>query len=301
MTRLQKKCLVASACLHGLTGVVVLATAAFRPEPVITQQQVLTLIPGKILDRAGVGGEIPPAPVTSKPAQPATPAAPAPTQPQPVSRSAQPEIQPQPHPPETPKPVARNVPTQPKVATVKEATETAPKQRHVVTPEYNTPVGSATKKPAKTADSTAQANAAARAATNQRLQAIEGAFAGVTSKISSTKSGDHAVTSPGENGGEAFVGYTNVIFNVYYRAWKTPDDTTHSSAIAHVKIVVMRNGDIISSEFVKRSGDSLVDKSVQRALDQVERQKLPPFPTTTQDTQRTFFIEFNLEAKQSEG
>jgi TonB family protein len=68
-----------------------------------------------------------------------------------------------------------------------------------------------------------------------------------------------------------------------------------------VEIVVARNGDIVSSKIVSRSGDSSVDQSVQRALDTVERQKLPPFPTGAADTQRTFLIRFNLEAKQSNG
>jgi hypothetical protein len=40
---------------------------------------------------------------------------------------------------------------------------------------------------------------------------------------------------------------------------------------------------------------------VQRALDQVERQRLPPFPPNAEDSQRTFTIRFDLEAKQSAG
>jgi len=68
-----------------------------------------------------------------------------------------------------------------------------------------------------------------------------------------------------------------------------------------VKIVVARNGDVLSSDIVSKSGDPAVDQSVQRALDQVEREKLPPFPPKAEDTQRTFVIRFNFEAKQSAG
>ena len=109
------------------------------------------------------------------------------------------------------------------------------------------------------------------------------------------------VALPGEGGGEAFVGYRTAIFNAYYQAWKPPEGTTRRSASADVRIVVARNGDLLSSEIVTKSGDSAVDQSVQRALDQVERQKLPPFPTGAEDTPRTFLIRFDLEAKQSAG
>jgi len=53
MTRLQKKCLVGSACFHGLTVAVFLATAAFRSEPAITEGRVLTLIPTRMYFKNG--------------------------------------------------------------------------------------------------------------------------------------------------------------------------------------------------------------------------------------------------------
>jgi hypothetical protein len=108
-------------------------------------------------------------------------------------------------------------------------------------------------------------------------------------------------TLPGEGGGDAFVNYRTAVFNAYYQAWKTPETGAHRLAVADVKIVVARNGDVISSEFVSKSGDAAVDQPVQRALDQVERQKLPPFPPKSEDTERTFILRFNLEAKQSAG
>jgi outer membrane biosynthesis protein TonB len=108
-------------------------------------------------------------------------------------------------------------------------------------------------------------------------------------------------TLQGEGGGEAFVNYRTAIFNAYFHAWKTPETAAHNKAVANVKIVVARNGDVLSSDIVTKSGDADVDKSVQRALDQVEREKLPPFPSSSQDTVRTFILRFDLEAKQSAG
>ena len=49
-------------------------------------------------------------------------------------------------------------------------------------------------------------------------------------------------------------------------------------AVADVKIVVSRNGNVLSSDFVTKSGDAAVDKSIQRALDQVERVEIASLP-----------------------
>ena len=106
---------------------------------------------------------------------------------------------------------------------------------------------------------------------------------------------------PGEGGGDAFVNYRDAVFSAYYHAWKTPEASAKNMAVADVKIVVSRNGDVLSSDFVTKSGDAAVDKSIQRALDQVEREKLPHFPSASSDDERTFFLRFDLQAKQSAG
>jgi hypothetical protein len=147
----------------------------------------------------------------------------------------------------------------------------------------------------------AAAQAAARADAAKRAQEVADAFAALDSSVRGRQTPVSVATLPGEGGGDAFVNYRTAVFNAYYQAWKTPDTAAHRLAVADVKIVVARNGDIISSEFVSKSGDTAVDQSVQRALDQVERQKLPPFPPKAEDTERTFIIRFNLEAKESAG
>jgi hypothetical protein len=149
---------------------------------------------------------------------------------------------------------------------------------------------------------TAATDASERAANTRRLgQQISETFASLGSSVQSMASSAVDMGSFGQGGGEAFVNYRTAIFNAYYQAWKTPEGITRAVAVADVRIVVARNGDILSSEFVSKSGDTSVDRSIQRALDQVERQKLPAFPPGATDTQRTFTIRFNLEAKQSAG
>lgn len=316
MTRLQTKCLFGSACFHGLTVVVFLATAAFRSEPTITEEQVLTLVNIPILDRPGVGGEPPPVvkpqptPAAAQPAAPQTPPQPAPpTPPTPQTQTPTPptpsRAQPPPAPATPPKPVTATTARQPdaKPAPTKPAPGPSPTRRAINVDL--TQVTSSTKSPSRSAAAAAAAAAAAQTAINKQLaQEIAGTYAALGSSVQSKAAAVAVVPLPGEGGsggGEAFVNYRTAIFNAYYQAWKTPESTTRRTALADVRIVVARNGDIISSEFVSKSGDSSVDQSIQRALDLVERQKLPPFPAGAEDTPRTFIIRFNLEAKQSAG
>jgi outer membrane biosynthesis protein TonB len=298
MTRLQKKCLAGAVCFHGLIVVVLLATAAFRSEPSITEPHLLNLVnlSAPIVDRPDTGGTPVPAAAIPKPASPAVHPAP----------SAPPETHPRPNPTEPPKTAVKTPPKQAAVkpASAKPAAEPAPTKRGTATA-----VSTSAKPPPKTADSSAHEKAAAQAAAQtaaretarKEAQEIARSFAALDSTLSSKDPRDKVVLLPGEGGGEAFVNYRTAIFNAYYQAWKNPEDTTHSLAVADVEIVVARNGDILSSKFLKKSGDPSVDQSVQRALDQVERQGLPPFPPSAEDSQRTFIIRFNLEAKQSAG
>ena len=118
------------------------------------------------------------------------------------------------------------------------------------------------------------------------------------SNIHGSETTDNVAALPGDGGGEAFVNYGTAICNVYYNAWR-PEEPAHKLTPPAVKIVVSRNGHVTSAEFVAKSGDPLLDQSVQRALDAVK--ELPPFPPGSTDTERSFIIRFNPEAKQSAG
>ncbi len=261
MTHLQKKCLIGSACFHGLTAVAFLATAAFRSEPAIPQERVLTLVPFRVLDRPGVGGEPAPAVVRPQPSQPAT--RPTPTTPTP----------PVPHPAEPPKTVSRSTPKPPprNPAAEKPAPE-PPAKKHQIDVDL-TQVTHSNKTPSRSNESSAQAREA-----DKKRQEIADIFAGLDSTLHSKEPASKVVdfSSVGEGGGEAFVNYRTAVFNAYYQAWKTPEGTTHNLAVTDAKIVVQRDGTVTLSEIVNKSGDTAVDRSVQRALDAVRH--LPPFP-----------------------
>ena len=100
-------------------------------------------------------------------------------------------------------------------------------------------------------------------------------------------------------GGEAYAGYDALVKAIYDDAWDVSDSLTDDDSTAKVKIVIARSGHVISAHIERRSGNSLLDKSVQRALDKVKF--VAPFPEGSRDDQRTFTINFNLKAKRLRG
>jgi TonB family protein len=96
-------------------------------------------------------------------------------------------------------------------------------------------------------------------------------------------------------GGEAYASYRSYVFAAYDNAWQVQADVANEESSVLARIVVHRTGRIISAVISRRCGNVVIDKSVQRALDNVE--KLPPFPAGATDQERTFTIEFSLKAK----
>jgi TonB family protein len=296
MTQLQKKCFVASSGVHGLLLAVAVVLAVFHSEPAVTEEQVLTLISPRILDRDGSGGEAP-APVAPQPiAAQQQPAAPPPAAP--PNRPPAPEPAPQPRATEPVKSVAL---TEPKPKVEKTTTErpstsakTATSKTHEVVPDLSRPtrISQAT----KPSNSTVTAE---RSATDARSAEVAQTLANWGSNIRKSGASATVVTVPGEGGGEAFTGYDTAVKSIYDQAWKSPDTTAQNLPPAEVKIVVARDGTIISAELIGTSGDATVDRSVERALNSVS--KLPAFPQGAQDAQRTFRFRFNLKDRQSSG
>jgi TolA protein len=153
------------------------------------------------------------------------------------------------------------------------------------------------------AEARAAAEAEARAvAEAQRMQVIRsqrfnGAIAGLQKGLSSTTS----VSVPG-TGGATYASYGQFVDLVYRAAWAPfkPQETGDKSASVMVKIIIGRDGRVISSEIVRRSGNAALDKSVRSALDRV-RTIGRPFPEGATDEQRQFDIEFNLESRGGAG
>jgi TonB family protein len=282
MTRLQKKCFLFSACMHGLLGIILVIGSAFRSQPATKDMQILTMIPSKILDEPGAGGGSPEPVAPPQPAQPVEPAHAAEMVERPKPRDVVKEISPEP--------------------AIERETEAKPAHKpHEIHPDY-TPASSVTHKKSAKASETASAEAAAsssRAAASRLRREIAESLDALASGVKNSGAQGTVVDMPGQGGGEAFAGYETVVYNVYYHAWNTPDSVANKLAGTDAKIVVARDGTIISAEIVNKSGEPALDKSVGRVLRAVT--KLPPFPATAHDEQRSFLIRFNLEAKEASG
>jgi TonB family protein len=299
MTRLQKKCLLFSLGLHGLLAVILIGSAGFGSRPQQVELQILHFIPANIVDRAGAGGG---AQVVNPPLQPQVPApprvqSPPQTQPQAVHvelthvETARPKPLPRPEP--TPAPPEKE--DSKELAMESKSKSSHERPRHEVKPTYTLAHTSThAKKPQADQSSQSMARAEAR-----RLKAIENALNGLASDVRSSGSQSPIVDTEGIGGGEAFAGYRDVVFSYYYHAWITPDDAANRLGAADAKITILRDGSILSAELVHPSDDKSLDRSVERVLREVT--KLPPFPASTQDRQRTYVIRFSLEAKELSG
>jgi TonB family protein len=301
MTRLQKKCLVFSVGLHGLLTVILFASAGFSSSPPPQDLQIMTLIPANIVDRAGSGGGTPvvnliqqPKPQAQAPTQPQpTPPpqpAPEPAKPAPAER-VKVERVPTPAPPQ-PKETKRTLPESDETKEVTMDSKPRPsKPKHEIHVSYTlASVNSTTtrKKPEKSTSTESSVSARSEA---RRLKEIENSLSELASGVRTSASPNTIVDTEGIGGGAAFAGYRDVVFNVYYHAWKTPEDSANRQATADAKVVIARDGSVISAELIRSSDDQTLDRSVERVLRAVT--KLPPFPASTRDEQRTFVIRFS--------
>jgi TonB family protein len=285
MNRLQKKCFLFSLGMHGLVAVtILLASAGFRDRPQTSDLHIMSIIPANIVDRAGTGGGSPSVTLNQPPQQLRQAAPPAPIEH--VQRPA----------PREPERIERPAP-EPKKSddAALQPTPKAHKPAHEIHPTYTSASDAKTsKKPEKN-----QSRESSTQAESQRLKDIQESLNQLANGVKNSGAASTIVDVSGIGGGEAFAGYRDVIFNAYYRAWVTPDSVTDRTASADAKVTIARDGTIRSAELVRPSGNGALDKSVERALRSVT--KLPPFPASARDEERTFTIQFSLEAKDTPG
>jgi TonB family protein len=297
MTRLQKKCMFFSLGLHGLLAVILLGSAGFGSRPQQTDLQVLTMISANIVDRAGSGGGTRGVSLTPQPQ--GQPRAQSQSRPQPQAVHVE-QAQAEPARP-TPRPRREITHPRPEPDDSKDvALESKPRPskrhpRHEVQVDY-TPAHAATREKRFEASQSSASSARAEA---RRLKEIESSLAELASGVRSSGSQNSIVDVDGIGGGEAFAGYRDVVFSAYYHAWITPDNAASRLGSVDAKVTIARDGSILSAELVRPSDDRALDRSVERALREVTQ--LPPFPASTQDTQRTYVIRFSLEAKEMSG
>ena len=111
--------------------------------------------------------------------------------------------------------------------------------------------------------------------------------------------GHTTVVEPLGPGGIAFANYGSMVREAYDRAWHVSQDLSDNDSVAVARITIRRDGTVRDANISRRSGNALLDKSVQRALDAVRF--VAPFPESTKDAERTFNIEFNLKTRKAVG
>jgi outer membrane biosynthesis protein TonB len=304
MNRLQRQCFLASAATHGLLLLLLATGAGFvaaRKSPANTMT-VLTFIPDKLVDAAITGGGEPePAPPPPQP-QPAPPQ----PQPQPAPPQPQPQPAPQPQPPKVQRVKLPQPAPEPERVTPEGTRPVTPPKRHVVEldPEALKRSTRAVKPQPPREDPAIAEQRAAEAAAEQarrinevRQSRINSLASGLQHKLSSTTT----VTSPGPGGGGvSYANYGLFVRSIYDAAWRPPSEIASPIATATARVVIARDGHIVSAELVTKSGLAPLDKSVTAALGRVTTIGRP-FPEGATEETRTFFIDFNLEAKKPLG
>jgi TonB family protein len=285
MNRLEKKCFIASACFHLSLVVILLVGPAFlSSKPKVEQMNLLDVIPSTLVDSAMNKGGV----AHTQPPPPAPP--------QHHAEATSPKA--------APKPVEKAPDPEPPKEVVKQHTPdpdytAPPKPPKKKLPEVSTtPIVRKTPttkvKPVKQDPDPAEIRAQEIADVRRKVaEAIGSSTHTLNNKLSAATAID-LNSGPG-GGGEVMGNYDNLVRSIYEHAWNPPDDTASDDAITKVTITIASDGTVISSHIVRPSGDTSVDRSVERTLARVTT--IAPFPAGSKDRQRTYTINFNLKAK----
>ena len=260
MGRLKRSCVVGSVVFHAL----ILAMLVLGPMLLAKREEkarVIDLIPSEVIDKL----LSPAAPVAPPPA----PAPPKPKKPEPKKAQPKPKIKPQPL---TPKPKKITPKPKPKIKP-KPLTSKPKKITPKPKPKIKVNLNSNVRKP------DAQKKESQKEAAKQQT---------ALNKLQTKLSGRTSVNVP--LGRYASAKYESLIRRKYM------DATIHPGAISgdpvvRVRLVIARNGTILSARVTNKSGVASWDRSVQKALDRVKFIK--PFPESMKGSQQTFNLNFN--------
>jgi TonB family protein len=103
----------------------------------------------------------------------------------------------------------------------------------------------------------------------------------------------------GIGSGPTLMNYAQYVREIYDLHWIVTDAVQGDAGIVRVEVVVQRNG-AARGKIIKPSGNTMLDRSVQAALDKVKNIG-KPFPEGATDSSRTFIINFNLTSKRGLG
>jgi hypothetical protein len=263
MNPLQKKCVIATASLHGLLVLILfVGPGFFRRETPPDNLPMLKVIPLTAIDAAlnsGVARATPP------PAAPVTPPTPVTPPPEPTPEPPKPVVTPE-QPVQPPK---TEEPDTPDEKTTEEPSPLPLKPKHKIEVDITKTV---VRKVTKTHDDTAQKEAEERAearAERDEERKREREISRITGSLEHNLSHSTDVEMPG-NSSASYANYGQIVKSIYEQAWIPPDDADNDNANPLVHVVIASDGTVISAHLTEPSGDAAVDASVRRVLERVK-------------------------------
>lgn len=130
-------------------------------------------------------------------------------------------------------------------------------------------------------DTSASAREQARAAADARKQLLH-AFSSVAGHFAGDRSGPISLELKGPGGGGLpYANFNSAVYSIYEREWIVPNGATDVNTTTVAEIKVARDGTVVSADIKRRSGNLVVDQSVQLTLDRVRT--LVPLPEGTEE------------------
>jgi len=277
MSRIQKKCFIASTGFHlFLVVLLFVGPGFFTSKSTIEDVSPLTIIPMTTTDADVQGGGSPKG-GTPPPPQPQPQPQPEPPKPAVVQKA---EKAPDPEPKETK--VEKNDP---------ESFEPAAKLKPKVSLKQVT-----RKNPTQLTKNTATRSPSSNTAPSKDLQALNNTVRNLQSGLSASTSIDMPL-GPG-GGGPTYGNFLAAVKKIYMDAWREPNGEDARDGRVDVVVVIARDGEVLSARITQPSGNPAVDQSVQAVLDRVRR--AVPLPEGS-GPKREVPIGFKVTVKQGSG
>jgi TonB family protein len=126
-----------------------------------------------------------------------------------------------------------------------------------------------------------------------RVEQVDRVLAGILSGLSPATPIDTNIGSGRDDQARA---YEQLVKEAYTRSWiPLESEVTDEETVTKVTVTIGSEGKVLSRRVIKSSGVAAMDKSVQRALEQVKF--IEPFEPGAREKERTYTINFDLRAK----
>ncbi|MCB1127611.1 MAG: TonB C-terminal domain-containing protein, partial [Verrucomicrobiae bacterium] len=147
----------------------------------------------------------------------------------------------------------------------------------------------------KTTKTPTAAQQAAEKAREQRERETREALNNSINRLQSQFQTQISFSIPG-SGGASYANYGAYVRTIYDRNWREPAGSVEGNPTVKARIVIARDGKVVSSEIVDRSGQPAMDRSIQELLGRIQNIGRS-FPDGAKDDQRSFILTFNLKSK----